>query len=257
MATREAPAVLPQGPALSIPGLAPPARRRALARSFYARPAPVVARHLLGRELVEVRGASLVVARIVEAEAYQQDDPASHSYRGRTARTEVMFGPPGHLYVYFSYGVHWCMNVVTGRHGEGSAVLLRAAEPLEGLDVMRARRGGASARLLCAGPGRLTRALAVDRSLNGMDLVAGDQLWIGRGRPVPDDHVVVSERVGVTVARDRPWRFFESGNPFVSRGTGATRASGSVTATVRGAVRSRRSAPGSGSASAAPGRPGA
>lgn len=176
-----------------------------------------MARDLLGRLLVRRLEDDLLVARLVEVEAYQEDDPASHSYRGRTARTEVMFGPPGHLYVYLSYGMHWCMNVVTGRDGEGSAVLLRAAEPLHGLDAMRARRGLVSDKLLCAGPGRLTQAFGLARSDNGLDLLDGGSLWIGEGAPLAEDDVAVSARVGISVARERPWRFSEAGSPFVSR----------------------------------------
>jgi DNA-3-methyladenine glycosylase len=157
-----------------------------------------------------------MVARIVEAEAYEEADPASHSYRGRTPRTEVMFGPPGHLYVYFTYGMHHCMNVVTGRDGEGSAVLLRAAEPLRGLDAMGLRRGVEDPQRLLSGPARLTQALGVDRALNGADLVAGPELVVGRGRPVGPGELVVGRRVGVRVGLDRAWRFAVAGSRFVS-----------------------------------------
>lgn len=161
-------------------------------------------------------GATLV-ARLVEVEAYQEDDPASHSYRGLTARTEVMFGPPGRLYVYFSYGNHWCMNVVTGRDGEGSAVLLRAAEPLEGVDLMRRARGVQPMRTLCSGPGRLTQAFGISKSQNGLDLVSGEGLYLAAGERLADEHVGVGPRVGISVATEVPWRFFERDSPFVSR----------------------------------------
>ena len=177
-----------------------------------------MARDLLGRELIQRTPKRTVVARLVECEAYREDDPASHSFRGRTARTDVMFGAPGHLYVYFTYGMHFCMNVVTGRDGEGSAVLLRAAEPLEGMDVMRARRGVDAVRALCSGPARLTQAFGVTREHNGVDLVDGaGELFVARGRPVPDAEVGVSPRIGIRSAVDQPWRFFERDSPFVSR----------------------------------------
>jgi DNA-3-methyladenine glycosylase len=182
-----------------------------------------VAPDLLGRLLVRrLPDGEVLTGRIVECEAYQEDDPASHSYRGPTRRTRVMFGPPGHLYVYLSYGMHWCCNVVTGHEGEGSAVLLRAVEPMEGIERMRALRGGLSKdRLLCAGPGRLTQALAIGGQHNGCDLVTSGQLWISAGRPVPDDEVVAAPRVGLSVARDQLWGFRERGSRFLSRGPGS------------------------------------
>jgi DNA-3-methyladenine glycosylase len=197
--------------------------RRPLPAAFFGRSSPAVARELLGRLLVRrVEGATLA-ARIVEAEAYQEDDPASHSFRGRTARTSVMFGPPGRLYVYFTYGMHHCMNVVTGAEGEGSAVLLRAAEPVEGLDAMRRRRGAAVPdRLLCAGPGRLTQALGISLADNGLDLASGLDLFVAEGSPVPEERVGVGPRVGITQARDRPWRFVDLGSRFVSPGRPST-----------------------------------
>jgi DNA-3-methyladenine glycosylase len=178
----------------------------------------------LGRHLVRrFPDGRLSVARIVETEAYREDDPASHSYRGRTARTEVMFGPPGFLYVYFTYGMHFCANVVTGTEGEGSAVLLRAAEPLEGLEEMSRRRGVASPLLLTSGPARLCQALGVDRALNGTDLVRGGALWLREGEPVARSDVVRSTRVGIRSAVDRRWRFFVRGDSFVSRSRPAGR----------------------------------
>lgn len=194
-----------------------PAGRR-LPRSFFARPSTEVAPDLLGRVLVRTlpTGARLVV-RLVETEAYQDDDPASHSFHGRTARTEVMFGPPGRLYVYFTYGMHFCMNVVTGANGEGSAVLLRAAEPLDGLAEMRALRGIEDERALCSGPGKLCRALGVDRTNNGDDLVRGSALALHEGAPVPAGGVEVTPRVGIRRAAELPWRFVVRGDRFVSR----------------------------------------
>lgn len=190
---------------------------RPLSRRFYARPALEVARDLLGRDLVLPAPEGPLVARLVETEAYEEADPASHSFRGRTARTEVMFGPPGHLYVYFTYGMHFCVNVVTGTDGEGSAVLLRAAEPLAGLPEMARRRGTTNERLLCAGPGRLTQAFGLGRRHNGVDLTRSDGLHLRPGRRVADDGVVTTPRVGIRVATDRPWRFVVAGSRYASR----------------------------------------
>lgn len=189
-----------------------------LPRRFYARPSVDVARDLLGRVLVRtLPDAARLSGRIVETEAYREDDPASHSFRGRTPRTEVMFGPPGRLYVYFTYGMHFCMNVVTGADGEGSAVLLRAAEPTEGLPEMFRRRGIGDPRLLCAGPARLCQAFGVARELNGTDLVRGGELHIDPGTPIPDDEVLAGPRVGIRSATDRLWRYSLMGSPYVSR----------------------------------------
>jgi DNA-3-methyladenine glycosylase len=195
--------------------------RRASARvprSFFARPSLEVARDLLGRVLVRpLPDGSRVAARLVETEAYRQDDPASHSYRGRTTRTDVMFGPPGRLYVYFTYGMHFCMNAVTGADGEGSAVLLRAAEPLEGVEDMAARRGTSDLRLLLAGPARLCEGFGIGREHNGIDLVAGDVMYVETGTPVSDDRVAAGPRVGLTVAVENPWRFVVMDSRFLSR----------------------------------------
>lgn len=158
-----------------------------------------------------------IVMRIVEVEAYGgADDPASHAYRGRTLRNAAMFGPAGHWYVYFTYGMHWCMNVVTGPVGDPSAVLIRAAEPIEGLELIRRRRARATRDTdLCSGPARLTQALGVDRGLDGTDAFNGSVRLVARTGPEPD--LVVGPRVGIRRATERPWRFAEAGNPHVSR----------------------------------------
>jgi DNA-3-methyladenine glycosylase len=190
-----------------------------LPRRFYARPSTSVAPELLGRVLVRVLpDGTRLSGRLVEVEAYGPRDPASHAYRGPTPRNLVMFGPPGHLYVYFTYGMHFCANVVTGSRGEGSAVLLRAIEPLEGLDAMAARRGVDALRLLCSGPGRLTQALAIGRPENGADLVRDGALQLRAGAPVPASRIARSTRVGVNVGIDPRWRYFERGSVFVSPG---------------------------------------
>jgi DNA-3-methyladenine glycosylase len=152
--------------------------------------------------------------RIVEVEAYAPDDPASHSFRGRTRRNTAMFGAPGTLYVYRSYGIHWCANVVCGPEGVGSAVLLRALEPTAGIDEMRARRGLDDIGLLCSGPGRLSQALALSGEQNGLALgLAPFQLIPARER----EDAVSAPRVGITRARELPWRYAIRDSPFVSR----------------------------------------
>lgn len=174
---------------------------------------------LLGRVLVRtLHDGTRLAVRLVEVEAYQEGDPASHSFRGQTPRNAVMFGPPGHLYVYFSYGVHWCMNVVTGRRGEGSAVLLRAAEPIEGIAVMAANRGLDDVRKLCAGPGRLTQALGIDRTCDGIDVVRGSDVSFREGEPVSRRSIVRTTRVGVSLGVEARWRYLVHGSRFVSPG---------------------------------------
>jgi DNA-3-methyladenine glycosylase len=190
-----------------------------LPRSFFARPSTIVAPELLGRILVRILpDGTRLAARLVEVEAYGPKDPASHAYRGPTPRNLVMFGPPGRLYVYFTYGMHFCSNVVTGRTGEGSAVLLRAAEPIEGLDVMVANRGVDVVNRLCGGPGRLTQAFEIGRQENGVDLVRGGSLHLRAGEPLPPRQIDRSTRVGVNVGIEPRWRFFERGSGYVSPG---------------------------------------
>jgi len=185
-------------------------------RRTFARPATEVAPELLGQVLARrLSDGRVLRARIVETEAYEQDDPASHAYRGRTSRVRVMFGPPGHLYVYFTYGMHHCMNVVTGPKGTGSAVLLRAAQPLEGMDRMSVRRGTDRILDLCRGPGRFAQAFEVDRSLDGADLVRGSEIWIERDPKAVPANIHNGPRVGIRVGTDRPWRFWIDG-PWVS-----------------------------------------
>lgn len=173
-------------------------------------PSHEVARALIGATLL-VDG---VGGRIVETEAYDREDPASHSFSGPTPRNAAMFGPPGRAYVYRSYGMHWCLNVVCREAGHGAGVLIRAIEPTEGLDAMRARRGLQEARLLCAGPGRLCQALAVTRAHDGMALDAPPFRLVPPAGPVA---VVAGPRIGITKAVDVPWRFGLAGSRFVSR----------------------------------------
>jgi DNA-3-methyladenine glycosylase len=190
-----------------------------LPRSFYARSALLVAPDLLGRVLVRtLADGARLAARIVETEAYLPDDPASHAFRGMTRRNEVMFGPPGRLYVYFTYGNHWMMNAVTGRAGEGTAVLLRAAEPLQGLEMMAAHRGRDHPRDLCSGPGKLAKAFGVTGAQNGQDLVRGSDVFILEGQAVTRSRVSRTTRVGVKLGAEPRRRFIVTGDPFVSRG---------------------------------------
>jgi DNA-3-methyladenine glycosylase len=185
---------------------------------FYARDAVRVARGLLGRLLVSEIGGARCAVRLVEVEAYTGPrDPASHAAGGhRSRRNETMYGPPGHVYVYFTYGMHWCANVVTGREGWPTAVLLRAGEPVEGLEVMRRRRRGVRDRLLTSGPARLTQALGITGAMDGARLDA-PPLWIAEGSPPPRGARVCAPRIGVTRATGRLLRFYERGNPWVSR----------------------------------------
>jgi DNA-3-methyladenine glycosylase len=190
-----------------------------LPRRFFARPSTEVAPELLGRVLVRVLpDGTRLAARLVEVEAYGPNDPASHAFRGPTPRNRVMFGPPGHLYVYFTYGMHFCANIVTGRDGQGSAVLLRAAEPLVGLEAMSARRGVDATRLLCSGPARLTQSLGIGRAEDGADLVRADDLQLRAGDPLASSRIARSTRVGVNVGIDSRWRYFDAGSAFVSPG---------------------------------------
>jgi DNA-3-methyladenine glycosylase len=178
-----------------------------------------VAPDLLGRTLVRrLADGTRLAGRIVEVEAYEPGDPASHGFRRQTPRNATMFGPPGRLYVYFTYGNHWMMNVVTRAAGEPSAVLLRAAEPLEGLDEMAERRGRTRAVDLCSGPGKLCQAFGVDRSHDGEDLVRGSVAWLEVGEPAAPSAVAAGVRVGITAGLEQDWRFFLAGDAFVSRG---------------------------------------
>ena len=155
---------------------------------------------------------------IVETEAYHESDAASHSFRGRTPANASMFGPAGHTYVYRSYGIHWCLNIVCGREGEGAAVLIRALEPRRGLATMRARRGLQDVRLLCAGPGRLGQALDIDRARHdGADLRRAPFLLTAPPGRTPAPAVLSGPRIGISKARDAPWRFAIAGSPFLSR----------------------------------------
>jgi DNA-3-methyladenine glycosylase len=193
---------------------------RALERRFYARDPRAVAPDLLGKLLVhQDEEGGRRAGTIVEVEAYcGTEDPGSHAYRGETPRNRTMFGPPGGLYVYFTYGMHWCANVVTGDEGEGVAVLLRALAPKEGLEAMRqARKRARSERDLCSGPAKLCQALGLDRAYDGADLVTGDRgVWIEDDGIPPPAHPTVTTRIGLSAGAEHPWRWYVPGDPNVS-----------------------------------------
>ena len=183
---------------------------RQLTRAFFKRSVHDVAPDLIGVVLL-VGG---VGGRIVEVEAYHHTDPAAHSYRGLTARNAVMFGPPGFVYVYRSYGIHWCVNFVCEPAGSASAVLIRAIEPTVGLPTMRRRRGIADDRLLCSGPGRVCEALRITRAQNGLALDAPPFELFARTSTVA---VIAGPRIGLTKAVDKPWRYGLKGSRYLSK----------------------------------------
>jgi DNA-3-methyladenine glycosylase len=187
-------------------------------RSFFSRYTPDVAREILGSMLVRrLDEGPILSARIVETEAYRgSDDPASHAYKRRTKRVEVMYGEAGHAYIYFAYGNHYCLNVKTEVKGEAGGVLIRAVAPIRGIEQMRARRGLQELTRLTSGPGKLTKAMGIDGSLNGEDLVTSKRLYLLKGKI--EGKVGVSTRIGLSVAKETMWRYYLEGNPFVSGG---------------------------------------
>ena len=214
-------------------------RDRLLPREFYARSAVEVAPDLLDCILVREIEGVILAGRISETEAYIEQDPASHSFRGKTARNQAMFGEAGGAYVYFTYGMHHCFNIVTGATGAGEAVLIRALEPLYGLEQMAENRSltniGSCPSLellteakrvayknqLCAGPGRLCQAFQIDRTLNGDDLTLQRKIWVSAphspAHPESEPKIIASERVGITKATYKLWRFTLKNDPFVTR----------------------------------------
>ncbi|HSX53442.1 MAG TPA: DNA-3-methyladenine glycosylase [Patescibacteria group bacterium] len=175
-----------------------------------------IAPRLLGCVLERIIDGKSISGKIVEVEAYDQSDSASHSYRGKTARTEIMFGAPGHLYVYFTYGMHYCCNIVVGPSGHGSAVLIRAIEPIGGLETMATKRGGKVGQELTNGPAKLCQALGIDKALNGHDLHK-KPLQLKVGKQIPKGQIVQTTRIGIRHATDTPWRFYIKDNVYVSK----------------------------------------
>jgi DNA-3-methyladenine glycosylase len=189
-----------------------------LPRDWFARDSLEVAPELLNKVLATGDGRS---GRIVEVEAYRgEGDPASHAFRGETPRVRTMFGPAGHLYVYFTYGMHWCANVVCGDPGEGTAVLVRALQPLTGLEQMRSARGSSARRDrdLCDGPAKLAQALGIGRVQDGADLVAGDDVFVLDDATVPPPDPLQTARVGISTAQEHAWRWLVPDSTYVSRG---------------------------------------
>ena len=200
-----------------------------LPRSFYLRPTLIVAKDLLGKHFIRIIKGKKLEGRIVEVEAYLgEKDPASHTYRGRTQRNEVMFKKGGHLYVYFTYGMHFCANVVTEAEGIGHAVLIRALEPVAGTETMMKNRrttrqndGGQAAnetekRMLTNGPAKLCQAFGIVRAHNGVDLT-GDEIFITEGEPTQDMKILATTRVGIKNGREKKWRFYLAGSSFISK----------------------------------------
>lgn len=190
---------------------------------FYRRDALIVAKELLGMHLVRIVDGRRLSCRIVETEAYRgPEDKGCHAYNNRrTSRTEVMFRPGGCAYIYFIYGMYYMLNIVTAEADQPQAVLIRAGEPLEGIELMQARRPKAANRCqLLSGPGKLCRAMAIDRSLNGHDLVTGEELFLEQPEQLVLEPIAQSKRINIDYAeewKDKPWRFFFKGNPCVSR----------------------------------------
>jgi len=190
-------------------------------QGFFARMPAEVGPDLLGKLIMRGDGR---IARLVEVEAYAPDDPAAHTFAGKTARNQSMFGPPGRLYVYLSYGIHWCANLVCGPEGYGAGVLLRAAEPLDGLALMRAARGREGLHELCSGPGRLAQAFGIDRALDGSNVTGGSALTVLDDGTRPSS-VIACPRIGISKNAAAPLRFLVAGSRHLSKPPPSSRSS--------------------------------
>jgi DNA-3-methyladenine glycosylase len=199
-----------------------------LSRSFYLQPTLQAAQKLLGKFFIRRIGKNLLIGKIVEVEAYRTNDPASHSFHGKTNRNSVMFCEGGHLYVYFTYGMHFCANIVTGRKGIGEAVLIRAVEPLADIEMMKKYRHGSNKSMnlqslnhkilinLTNGPAKFCQAFAIARKENGLDLLKSE-ISITEGESIPSKLIKRSSRIGIQQGIEKKWRFFIKGNPWVSK----------------------------------------
>lgn len=189
-----------------------------LLRGFYTRETLTVAEELLGKKLVRYTNNTRLVGKIVEVEAYRgSDDPGSHAYRGMTPRNRLMFGKGGFAYVYFTYGMHYCFNVVTESQNAPGAVLIRALEPLDGIETMRKNRGNKNVLDLTNGPAKLTEAMNITKKQNGLDLTRSKELFISEPKVKENFEFVPTKRIGIKVGVDKPWRFYMRDNKFVSR----------------------------------------
>jgi len=198
-------------------------RSKKLPRSFYLQPTLTIAKELLGKYLIRKIRNQTLIGKIVEVEAYLgENDPASHAFNGRTRRNDVMFWRGGHLYVYFTYGMHFCANIVSEEEGKGRAALLRAVEPIEGIEIMKRfrkmkrRKGESAAKVnVTNGPAKLCEAFNIKREQNGTDLL-GQDIYITQGENIPRSKIISSERIGITNGSEKKWRFYIKGNPFIS-----------------------------------------
>lgn len=193
-----------------------------LPQAFYEQDTIAVAKKLLGCYLVHIEDEGTAIGMIVETEAYISNDPACHAFRGKTKRNSVLFGPAGHAYVYLIYGMYYCFNAVTEQVGTGQAVLIRALEPVKGIELMRERRGTNELKILCNGPGKLTQALAINISFNGLPLFSGPiQIWSSESLPgseaIGADDIIQTTRIGISQAKDDLLRFYLKDNMYISR----------------------------------------
>jgi DNA-3-methyladenine glycosylase len=194
-------------------------KNKRFSRTFFRQTSTTVAKEILGAYLHRVIDGEELIGKIVETEAYCVGDEACHAFRGKTPRNAIMFGEGGFSYVYFTYGMHYCFNLTANEEDVAEAVLVRAVEPVKGIETMRALRPKAIRdRDITNGPGKLCQALSLTRSENGIDLIENDTLFLTRGESsIPANHIGVSTRIGINVAQEHPWRFFIKGNEYVSR----------------------------------------